>query len=51
MDVQQRWLLAITLVVADVVAVVVPLVAILAAHVLIARPPWFREWVEKLYQQ
>ncbi len=50
MDVQQRWLLAIGIVVADVVAVVVPLAALIAAHVLITRPPWFREWVEKIYE-
>ncbi len=50
MDAQQRCLLAIGFVLVDVVAVVVPLVAILAAHVLITRPPWFREWVEKLYE-
>ncbi len=50
MDVQQRWLLAITLVLADVVAVFIPLTAITAAYVLITRPPWFREWVAKIYQ-
>ena len=50
MDSSQRWLLASALVVADLVAVFVPLAAILAAYVLIERPPWFREWVEKIYQ-
>ncbi len=50
MDAQQRWLLAISLVLVDVVAVVVPLVALFAAHVFITRPPWFRDWVEKLYE-
>ncbi len=51
MDAQQRWLLAIALVVVDVVAIFVPLAAILAAYVLVTRPPWFREWVEDLYRQ
>lgn len=50
MDVQQRWLFAIGIVLADVVAVLVPLVALFAAHIVITRPPWFREWVEKLYE-
>ncbi len=50
MDAQQRWLLAITLVLVDFVAVVVPLVALLAAYVLVTRPPWFRDWVENLYR-
>ena len=49
MDAQERWLLAVALVVIDAVAIVVPLVALFAAYVLIARPPWFRAWVEKLY--
>lgn len=51
MNAQQRWLYAITLVLADVVAVIVPLAAILGAYVLITRPPWFRDWVDDLYRQ
>ena len=51
MDTQQRWLLAITLVLVDIVAVVVPLTALLAAYVLIERPPWFRQWVDRLYEK
>ena len=49
MDIRERWLLAVALVVIDAVAIVVPLVALFAAYVLIVRPPWFRAWVEKLY--
>ena len=49
MDAKERWLLALAVVLADVVAVFIPLVAIAAAYVVIARPPWFRVWVEKLY--
>ncbi len=51
MEAQQRWLVAITLILIDIVAVVVPLTAILAAYVLITRPPWFRWWVEELYRR
>ncbi len=50
MDTNTRWLLAIVLVLVDLVAVVVPLTAILVAYVLIVRPPWFREWAERLYE-
>ena len=50
MDAQDRWLLALALVVGDALAIVVPLVAIFAAYVLIVRPPWFRDWIEKLYR-
>ena len=49
MNAQERWLFAVALVLADIVAVFVPLTALLAAYVLITRPPWFREWAERLY--
>lgn len=49
MNSQERWLLAIILILIDVVAIFVPLTAILVAYLLIARPPWFREWAERLY--
>ena len=26
-----------------------PLTGLLAAYLILARPPWFREWVERLY--
>ena len=44
-----RWLLAVTLVVVDLVVVVVPLTGLCAAYVILVRPRWFQEWVEKLY--
>jgi hypothetical protein len=49
MSTSERVVLAATIVVVDVLVFVVPLVALLAAWVLLARPPWFREWVERLY--
>lgn len=49
MEAQQRWQFALALVLVDIVAVFVPVAAIGLAYVVIARPPWFREWVEKLY--
>ena len=51
MNVQQRWLYAIALVLVDIVAVFVPLAAILGAYVLVTRPPWFRDLVDDLYRQ
>jgi hypothetical protein len=45
----ERVLLAVALVAVDVVLFAVPLIALVAAWVLLARPPWFRQWVERLY--
>lgn len=33
----------------DLVVFVVPLTGLAAAYLLIARPPWFRAWVDRLY--
>lgn len=44
-----RIVWAFIIVIADTVAFAVPLAALLLAYVLLARPPWFRDWVEKVY--
>ncbi len=44
-----RWLLAVALVVIDLAIFAVPLTGMAAAYVLLARPPWFKRWVEQLY--
>ena len=49
MTAQERWMLAVVLVLADLVAVFVPLMAICSAYVVVARPAWFREWIARLY--
>ena len=46
-----RWLLAISLIVVDVAIFMVPLTGLFAAYILLARPLWFRRWVEDLYSQ
>lgn len=33
----------------DVVVFVVPVTGMVAAWVLLARPPWFKDWVGRLY--
>jgi hypothetical protein len=49
MSTGERVALAALIVVLDVAVFVVPVTGLLAAWVLLARPPWFREWVERLY--
>jgi len=41
------WALLIVLV--DTVAFALPLTALVLAYVVLARPPWFRDWVGRLY--
>jgi hypothetical protein len=45
----ERVVLAVAIVLLDTAVVVIPVTALLAGWVLLARPPWFREWVERLY--
>lgn len=45
----ERVALAALIVVLDVAVFVVPVTGLLAAWVLLARPPWFRQWVDRLY--
>jgi hypothetical protein len=43
--------MAALLVVVDAMLFVVPLASLLCAYVLIARPEWFRDWVQRLYAE
>jgi hypothetical protein len=43
------WLIAVGLIVFDLAVFMVPVVPVLAAYVLVARPPWFKTFVDDLY--
>lgn len=45
----ELWLLALAIVALDWLVFFAPLTGLAAAYLLLARPPWFREWVERLY--
>ncbi len=45
----ERLLWAICIVLADLLVFALPLAAIIAAYVILARPTWFKDWVEKVY--
>jgi len=49
MTTQERVLLAIAVVLVDIVLFAVPLTGFFAAYVLLARPPWFLDWIRNLY--
>jgi len=44
------WLIAVGLIVLDLALFMVPVVPFLAAYVLVARPPWFKTFVDDLYE-
>jgi hypothetical protein len=50
MTTAERVTLAVLIVILDVAVFVVPVTGLLAAWVLLARPPWFRQWVDRLYE-
>ncbi len=47
----ERIFWALVVVLFDAAAFAVPVAALLLAYVLLARPPWFRDWVERLYHE
>lgn len=49
MSTAERVVLAVLIVVLDVAVFVVPVTGLLAAWVLLARPAWFKDWVDRLY--
>ena len=49
MTTQDRLLIAVVIVLIDIVLFALPITGFFAAYVLLARPPWFLEWVKQLY--
>ncbi len=50
MRLAHRLVLALLIVVVDTAAFAVPLASVLLAYILLARPVWFRDWVDRLYR-
>jgi hypothetical protein len=45
------WLIAAGLIVLDLALFMVPVVPFLVAYVLVVRPPWFKDFVDGLYEE
>lgn len=45
-----RIMLVVVVVLVDILFFALPVTAFFAAYVILARPIWFREWVERLYE-
>jgi hypothetical protein len=50
MRLSHRLVLALLIVLVDTAAFLIPLTAVLVAYILLARPAWFRDWVDRLYR-
>ena len=44
------WLIAVAIIVVDLVVFMIPIVPIVAAYILIARPPWFKTFIDDVYR-
>lgn len=44
------WLIAIAIIVLDLAVVMIPIVPAVAAYILIVRPPWFKDFVDDIYE-
>lgn len=50
LDNQSRWILGVTIVLADFLLFFAPLGAMLLAYIIIARPKWVQDFVKNLYE-
>ena len=48
---RQIWLIAFGIIAVDLAFFMVPIVPFLAAYVLLARPPWFKDFVDDVYDR
>jgi len=49
MSTSERWLWAVAVMAIDFFVFFLPLTGMAVAYILIARPPWFRAWVDEFY--
>ncbi len=48
---RQIWLIAAGLIAVDLLVFMIPIVPMLAAYVLVARPSWFKDFIDEVYDQ
>lgn len=49
MKTSERIIIAAAIFIFDLVVFFLPVAAIIIAYVLIVKPPWFPQWVERVY--
>ncbi|WP_263788513.1 hypothetical protein [Salinibacter grassmerensis] len=48
---RQIWIIAAGLIAVDLLLFMIPVVPFLAAYVLVARPAWFKEFIDDVYDR
>ncbi len=48
---RQIWLVAAGLIAVDLLVFMIPIVPVLAAYVLVARPSWFKDFIDEVYDR
>ena len=46
----ERLIWAVAIVLVDMLVFALPIAAFFAAYILLARPPWFKDWMTKVYR-
>ena len=49
MEFGERLFIAMVIVLVDMLIFALPLTAFFAVYILMARPLWFRDWIDKVY--
>mgnify|MGYP006422053477 CR=1 FL=1 len=44
------WLIAIAIILVDLAVFMIPIVPIIAAYILVMRPPWFKAFIDDVYR-
>lgn len=47
----QIWIVAVGLIAVDLTLFMFPVVPVLAAYVLVVRPPWFKDFIDDVYDR
>ena len=50
MSQRKIWLIAGAIILVDLAVFMLPIVPIVAAYILIVRPPWFKSFIDDVYE-
>jgi hypothetical protein len=50
MSKEKVWAIAAAIIIVDLAVFMIPIVPIVAAYILVARPPWFKTFIDDVYE-